>query len=416
MTQKRKTIAYLVSYRSIFNLGPWRNSILLMSEKLGYEIIIYQFKDKKVDKNDPITKHTLIQVPYPLVCTLFMFTIKSFFRFFKKIGFKRFSTFGDSIDYFIKSYYYIFYALFQRKLRYADTLVVGDPPSMVAAKYLSYFNKKKIIFWQLELLLEKELADSARKYFKKLEIKESKNIACGIEFGEMRIEILRRENKIPYSIPILLIPNAPISKPEIKRNYYFNDYFGIPYEKKIILVAGSVSNDFNDKMRHFWESIKDWPDNWIYIIHSNIKLYFYKNPQIPKYLLNKKIFIHDKPLPFSQVNLIYSSCDIGFIPSRISEKINNNLYYSELSLGKLFNFTQNGIPVISRNLYNYTNLIERNGIGYTFNDSNEIFSLIKRIIQNEDHFRNNCIEFSIMYNFRLYHDKLIYYIYNVKSA
>jgi len=404
--KKKKTIAYMVSYSSIFIQGPWRNSIKLFSEKKGYKIIIYQFRDRRIDKTDPITKHQIIHVPYPFICTLFMYVFKSFFRLFKYVKLYKFSKIGDSIDYFIKGYYYVLFALFQKELRNADILIVGDPPAMVAAKYLSKLSNKKIVLWQLELLLTKELNNAAQRYFKKLEIRESSNIICGLEFGEKRAEIFREENKIPSNIPILTIPNAPIGKPKIRRNYYFNDYFDIPYEEIIVLAAGGVLNEFNEKMRAFCKSVERWPNNWVFVMHSNSKIYSFFSKVIPKKVLNEKIFIHDKPLPFSQINVIYSSCDMGLIPIRFEGKINNNLYYSELSLGKIFHFTKNGIPLISRNLYGYKSLIEGNGIGYTFNYINEIKTLVEKVVKNKNKIKSNCIQFNNKYNFEKYHNKL----------
>ena len=77
-----------------------------------------------------------------------------------------------------------------------------------------------------------------------------------------------------------------------------------------------------------------------------------------------------------------------------------------MSLGKIFHFTKNGVPLISRNLYGYKELIERNKIGFTFNNLTEINNLIKTIINMEYKMRVNCIEFSYKYKFENYHKKL----------
>lgn len=371
----------------------------------GYKIIAFQYFDPKIGKDDFLNNHTLIQLHYPFILTLIGYLLKGVFRPLNKVGLSKLSKTGDLVEYFINSYFFFLKGKNNKILKQADIIIAGDPPSMFLGNFLIRKSDKKLIFWELELLLTHELKTKAHKYFKKKEIEASKHIICAIEFGEKRSELLRLENKIHADIPIFVIPNSTLNKPEIKREYYFNDYFKIPKEKKIILAAGSVSNDFNEEMECFWETIRDWPDDWVFVMHSRVKLINYlRYPKIPNDLKNSKIFIHDNPFPPNQVNTIYNSCNIGILPTRFEGKINDNLFYSELSLGKLFHFVNNGIPIISRRLYGYEMFIDHNSIGFSFRRRTEIQKFLELIFLNENYYKLNCINFSLAYSFDSYHN------------
>lgn len=406
INQPKPKITFLLSYSSIFHLGAWRNSIQLLTEK-GYAVNMVQFEDENVQElqSDLEKKYNLIQIPYSIIVKSIMYLIKFSFRSLRKFGLEKLSTVGDGIDYLIKGFYFVLIARLMLRNDTSEIYIGGDPPSLMAAYLLSRKNENKLIFWELELLLEKELPDFGRRLFKRFEKKYSKKAICAVEFGEKRSELLRKENNIPNHIPIISIPNSRIGEPKLERNYYFNEKFNIPREKKIVLIAGSIFNEVKEKgISDLWDSFEKWHDNFVLVVHSRVKSNLVQKFVIPKTLKDReRIFFDDEPLSYDKIRLIYASCDIGLILSRLKGEINSNLYYSDLSLGKLFHYLYSGVPVISRRLFGYDELIEKNGVGFCFDDPIEIGGLLKKIMDNEIYYKENCIKFSVKYSFDKYH-------------
>jgi glycosyltransferase involved in cell wall biosynthesis len=402
-----RSITFLLSYSSIFHLGAWRHSIELWTRK-GYTVNLVQFKDEHIQNlgSELEKKYNLIQIPYPLIFRSIFYLVKFAFRSIRKLGFDKLSTIGDGIDYLFKGYYYVIFTLFKLRKHESTYYIGGDPPALYAAYLLSKKRKKKLIFWELELLLENEQSDFGRRLFKKIEKKCSKYVICAIEFGEKRCELLREENAIPDSVPIFSIPNSLLDEPKLERNYYFNEKFSIPREKKIVLFAGGIFTDAKE-ISDLWESVETWPDNFVLVIHSRIKPSLMQKLVIPEKLKsNGKIFFNDEAVPYDMLNNIYASCDIGLILIRLKGEMNSNLFYSDLSLGKLFRYLFSGVPVISRRLYGYTELIEKNGVGLCFDDPIEINKLIYKIFQQENYYKTNCLSFCKSYSFNKYHAHL----------
>ena len=409
--QHNYKITYLLSYSSIFHLGAWLNSIELWTRK-GHSVSLIQFKDDDIDgsQSELGKRYNLIQIPYPLIVKAILYVMKSSFRLLAKIGLRKMSTIGDGIDYVFKSIYFILITYLRLRKSNSDIFIGGDPPSLIAAYLLSWRNNKKFIFWELELLLEKEQPDFGRRFFKRIEKRFSKQAMCAVEFGEKRSELLRKENEVPNHIPIFSIPNSLIGIPQLERYYYFNDKFNIPRDKKIILLAGSVFNEVGE-ISALWNSFGKWHDDFVLVVHSRTKPNLIQKFVIPKTLKDTgRIFFNDEPLSYDQIHLIYASCDVGLILSRLKGEINSNLYYSDLSLGKLFHYLFYGVPVISRTLFGYDELIEKSGVGLCFEDPSEIGMLIKKIMSNEQFYKENCIAFSERYAFEKYHRNLEKYI------
>jgi len=405
--KNKQQITFLLSYSSIFHLGAWRNSIELWLKK-GYKVDLIQFRDEDVNKFASSLEgdYDLLQIRYPSILRSLMFLMKLFFRSFKKIGLNKLGNVGDGIDYLFKGFYFVIFSLIKLRNSDSDYYFAGDPPSLFCGYLISSMRKKKLIFWELELLIEKELNNFGEKLFKKIEKKCSKKIMFAVEFGTKRAELLRIENQIASSIPIFSIPNSSLLVPNKERKFYFNEKFSIPMEKKIILFAGGIFTDIKE-MGTLWKSFETWSDDFVLVLHSRVKENLINRLIIPeKVKKTGRFFFHDEPVAFDMLNTIYASCDVGLILIRLNREINSNLYYSELSLGKLFHYLFHGVPIITRNLYGYQDLIDKNGVGFCFNNPNEISGLIKNIISNESYYKENCITLSREYEFSKFHRNL----------
>ena len=141
-----------------------------------------------------------------------------------------------------------------------EIYIGGDPGALIAAYSIAKKKNGKLIYWSLELYIEKELNNFGLKLLKRMEKKINQHALFTLDFGKIRCEILQKENGLnPASM--ISIPNSQIGKGGIVRNYYFNEKFNIPRNKVIILHAGALYTPFLG-VEDIIHSLPDWPDDY----------------------------------------------------------------------------------------------------------------------------------------------------------
>ena len=399
-------INYFVNYTSIFSLTPWRNSIRLF-HKEGYKIRVYQFADERIRKHptDLEDKYTLVEIRYSRVAKYILFVVKFCFRSLRHMGLKRVSTFGDGIDCLFRNYYFIAACVFKNECGDHEILIGGDPGSLIAAHYLAKRKNGTLIYWSLELYIEKQLSNFGLKIIKRAERKCNQHALCTVDFGDIRCKILQKENGLDPKT-MISIPNSQIGRGEIVRHYFFNDKFNIPRNKVIILHAGGLFGPWLH-VKDIFRSIPEWPDDYILVLHTHQRPYSMCGFSIPEEYINRKIFLSDDPVPFDQLDMVYSSCDIGImVHGPTGGSLNENLYYSDLSVGKIFHHLKAGVPIIVRNLPGYPELIEGRQAGVCINGPSDIVPAIQKILANHNDYRFNAVKLHDEFRFELYHMKL----------
>ena len=405
--QYKGVINYFVNYTSIFSSTPWRNSIRLF-HKEGYKIRVYQYADERIRKHptDLEDKYTLVEIRYPIAAKYILFIIKSFFRALRHIGLKKFSTLGDGIDSLFRNYYFIAACLLKNKCGEHEVFIGGDPGSLIAAHALSKKKKGILIYWSLELYIEEDIDNFGLKIIKRAERKCNQQALCTVDFGNIRCKLLQEENNLdPMSM--ISIPNSQIGMGKIVRNYYFNNKLNIPRNKVIILHAGGLFTPFI-RVKDIFQSIPEWPDDYVLVLHTHQQPYPGCGFSIPEEYLNKKVFLNDDPVPFDQLDTIYSSCDIGImVHGPIGKGDDKNHYYSDLSVGKIFHHLKVGVPIIVRNLPGYQEFIEDRQAGVCIESSSDILPAIQKIMSNHEQYKMNALKLHEEYRFEIYHTKLI---------
>jgi hypothetical protein len=408
MPYNKYNIIYISPFTDIFQCSPWRNSIKLFLDS-DHEVIVYQFHYNRnvYFKSEIDNKYLYFGVPRWKVLIYLLYPIKIFFRLFKSLGLKTLSTYGDAFAYILWNTIFIVYVYNNVKNSINNTvLIAGDPIALFLINLINKANKKLKIYWPLELWVQKDLYNPAMKLFKCIEKKYSRDVALVLNFGERRSNILREENNIQKE-RMLIIPNSPLGKPEIKRNFFFNDKFNIPRSKKIILHAGGFADNYG--IKEIIESVRYFPSDCVLIIHTKSKLNKYNNSFMNEIFKNTNIYLNDTPVPFDMVSMIYSSCDIGlqlWKPNK-DDGWYTNLLYSDLSSGKEFHYLQFGIPLIVRDSICHRDLIENNGAGVCINHCNEIGEAINKILRNEIEFKKNCVKLFQKYRFEKYHEDIV---------
>ena len=405
--QNKGLINYFVNYTSVFSLTPWRNSIRLFHEE-GHEIRVFQFADKRIRQNptDLENKYTLVEIEYPVVAKYILYAVKTVFRSLKHVGLKRLSTLGDGIDCLFRNYFFIAACLLRNRCGEREVFIGGDPGGLIAAHSLARRKRGTLVYWSLELYIEKDLTNFGLRTIKRAERRCNQDALCTVDFGEMRCKILQEENRLDPRI-MISIPNSQIGQGEIKRNYFFNDKFDIPRDKVIILHAGGLFTPLV-RIKDVFQSIPDWPDDYILVLHTHQRPYPGCGFSVPEEYLNKKIFLNDDPVPFDQLDIIYSSCDIGImVHGPVGDHFDKNLYYSDLSVGKIFHHLKVGVPLIVRNLPGYPELFEGRGAGVCINCPSDVLPAIQRIMVDHEQYRLNALKLHDEFRFEVYHKQLI---------
>jgi hypothetical protein len=400
-------VNFFVNYTSVFTLTPWRNSIRLFHEA-GYKIRVFQYADERIRKQptDLEDAYTLVEIQYPLVAKYILFAVKTIFRSMKHIGLKRLSTFGDGIDSLFRNYFFIAACLFKNECGEKEVFIGGDPGSLIAAHAIAGRKKGTLVYWSLELYIEKYLDNFGRRIIKRAERKCNQAALCSVDFGESRCKILMEENGLDPKT-MISIPNSQIGSGEIVRNYLFNDKFNIPRDKVIILHAGGLFGPWLF-VKDIFQSVAEWPDNYILVLHTHQRPYPGCGFSIPEEYLNSKIFLSDEPVPFDQLDMVYSSCDIGIMVHGPSgDCFDENLYHTGLSVGKIFHHIKVGVPLIVRTLEGYPELIEGRQAGICINGPADILPAIQRIMADHDHYKINALKLHEDYRFEKHHVKLI---------
>jgi glycosyltransferase involved in cell wall biosynthesis len=403
ITERPYNINYVIFYESIYQCTPWMNSIKLLNNE-DHKVKVFQKKyfGSKYNEECESINFEIINSFNPLILYRLFLEIARMFKIFKKVHLEKVSNIGNTINIVYTSLAFILTVYLKaKKLKTKEIFIAGDPVSLIAS-YLAVKNKKHIlVYWPLELWVYNDLKMTYLKVLKKMEKRLHKYAVVTLEFGFQRRAILSNENNIPIK-SICVIPNAPIGEPEIKRNYYFNELFGIPLEKKIILYAGGIS-DFNG-IPQLIDCLCNMPDKFVLVLHSKIEVKNKILMQLKEKLKPYDAYVSSKPVPFDKINLIYSSCDIGLmLMGPDNGDWDTNYLYADWSPGKLFNYLQFGVPVITTNLYGYKEFIEGNKIGKIVENIDQVFSKAVEIMSEEKEYKNNCIKLFNDLKFEKYH-------------
>lgn len=391
-----------ILYRNVQWSGPIQNSAVLW-HRAGYDVTIYWLDE---EYHSPRESDSIIYKSIPIqISRLILFACKivgKMSRILKRTFLAKIGLWLEDIIYLVKSFYFCAACFLKTKKTEKYILIAYDPQSLFAANLIARFNPSILVYWSSELWMFRDIKQSGRRLFKYLEMKCNQNALCTIEFGDTRCELLRAENSLAKE-SMISIPNAPLGEARIERNYYFNEKFDIPLDRKIILYAGSLA---------IWSGLDEvltyihlWPPDCVFIMHSKS----YSSLNMWKEIIAKKrgrVFLSSDPVPFRRLSEIYSSADIGLQVFWKPRSFNTK--YPDLSSGKLFHYLQFGVPVIARELEGYHELIEKSGIGLCVSDMSQIASRIEQILANEAFYRNNCLRIFNKFKFEDYHQRLIH--------
>ena len=267
----------------------------------------------------------------------------------------RFITFGP-ITWFIKSIIYDWicvwplivisvlfdYFLFYKKY---DLIIGVDRHGLIDASVLNKFSETPYIFISFEIMFERET--SAR--YKSLERTASKCVSLWIVQDEVRAQQLQFENFLQSTNKFLLpLASAGVGSVKAER---LRDRLGIPEEKKVAIVIGSVYGW--SMISQIMKSVVNWPEEWVLIVHERYgrtsELLSAEVAAVEN-LLYCKIFISDAATEMvDDMGSILAGVSVGlaFYEADLKKRyLGKNLVYLGLSSGKISTYLRYGVPVI----------------------------------------------------------------------
>jgi len=264
------------------------------------------------------------------------------------------------------------------------SLIVGVDQGINTASKLAGIQKIPYCLISYEIMF----GDGIRNILKQNEIESCKNLSFAICQDPVRSYFLSIENKIPIN----KIFNLPVSGKYIKRHSksdFLYKELNIPKDNKIALFAGSISK---------WAMIEDlvkqtdnWSKNWVLVLHDRYGI----KPKFLKSLIKKRSNIYISKKSFStprELEKLICSADvgIGLYKSNFERAIEGkNLAFVGLSSGKLLTYLKFGVPVITNEIGQISDMIRDNECGLVVNNVSEIYpSEIEKI----SNCRSNCSE------------------------
>lgn len=194
-----------------------------------------------------------------------------------------------------------------------------------------------------------------------------------------RVRLLKDEQ--PYINNSYVIPNAYIDYDEAE-SQWAHQYFGLSSETKILLFAGMIEEGFDLSL---FDVLARLPDGYVAIINAYSRDGFLNriNEYLVKGIDAGKVIIHSTILTECDYDRLVSSCRIGLVWYSQPDPDDKNMFFIGLSSGKLCKYLSKGKPVITqRGFYGYSDLIDKNGIGVTCAEAEDLLNAVSAIEKN----------------------------------
>ena len=218
-----------------------------------------------------------------------------------------------------------------------------------------------------EIAVEAEAADRTQRRWKERERRAHRRCALTIALSEGRSALIRKENGLPDSQAVMVVPNAAPGPAVRLRSHYYQDTLGIPCDKIVVLHAGSW----------WWRQRFAGVENLARDLDSDTVLAFQGR------LIDRSILPSDHPnlrfgstlLPSSLLDYAVSSAHIGLA---LYDADSANHREVGTASGKIGLYMKNALPVITT-AQPSLEWIEREGCGVCIHEIHELGDAIRRI-------------------------------------
>ena len=280
-------------------------------------------------------------------------------------------------------------------------VIPTDPPALAAVAAAGLGRDTFRMYYQQEMLHARDCRTWLDRLAHRLERRGLRASDLLVGFDEVRNGMVMADHDC-RDLPALAVPNAPVGPARPERSAYLRDALGLSGDRIILLYTGSVAEwtGVGDVM----DSLPAWPSNIDFVIHclsptaNRVKAEQRARPH------GARIRFTAGELPYDAVDKVYSSADIGLA---WYTRCSLNHEYAGLSSGKLFQFIQAGVPVITNDTPACRAVVGERGLGICLRDLSELPSAMARLLADREGYRSRCLAAFADYEFRRRHARVL---------
>jgi hypothetical protein len=213
------------------------------------------------------------------------------------------------------------------------------------------------------------------------ERREHGQCAFTVALSPERAEYIRELNGLPADHPIYVVPNAPPGPAERVTSHYYQDLHGIPYDRLLLLHAGSMG----------WSPIaglvaaaSEWgPDQPALVFQGRLPT------EMVSFHARGSVWFSQTSLPADLLNYATSSAHIGLA---LYDGVKANDRLMGTASGKLCLYMRNALPVITTRLDCFE-WVERKRCGIRVASVDEIPDAARSIARDYDAYACNVRRF-----------------------
>lgn len=273
--------------------------------------------------------------------------------------------------------------------RRPDYIIAADHWGLLLAGLYIWSSYSKVIYFNLELRLKREMAKYGKKLFKMAEVWLNRRCIATIIQDRYRAEALTNEHKLENH-KFIILPNSSLGYAEHVDSLWLQKNYNIPADKIILLYVGSIISHF--MCLEIAKAAKEFSKDINLVFHSphNVETQYRKSLCHALTERNSGDIISNHFLDYDELKLLIMSAHIGIGLCRPEKGNELNEELMGMSSGKIALYLQCGIPVI---ISNYTSLkwVEDNGCGICIDDVDEINVAVDKIMEDYDGFRKRAI-------------------------
>jgi glycosyltransferase involved in cell wall biosynthesis len=277
--------------------------------------------------------------------------------------------------------------------KHYDVIMGVDPDGLVLAHLVAINKNIRKWYISLELYFLDEIECFVGKVMKLIEKFCNRSVQFSVVQDKNRAKLLSEENNISLS-RILMLPNANLGESGKRRSNFLKKRLNIEDNKKIILHIGVLSN----RIMPFdiAENTLTWPDDWIMVFHTR-NISDRNNDifrKIKKVGSANKIKYSEYPVKQKHLAKLVASADIGIAFYKVGETpaMGKNLYHAGLSAGKIAQYLQYGVPVITNDLPVIGDMIRKYKCGIVLDTPTSLQNAIEVILNERDLFSGQAVK------------------------
>ena len=291
-----------------------------------------------------------------------------------------------------------------------------EPFGLIAATLAANASKHEkdipVIYYNQELLLERECRTFASKALKALERICNQTCSFTIIQDKRRAEYLCEDNNLEKE-SIVCVPVSWVAQTDSRKGSLLQDTYGIPREKKVLLHAATIATW---PMLELAQIAQEWRDDLVLVLHS-LQEDRKSDPyikQVRKRTETNKVFLSLKQVEWQKMPELVSSADIGLL---FYQNLGPNFYEIGHASNKLVQYMQVGLPVITSDFPSLRDVVYKYQCGECAKDLDDIEHLAEIIFDDYERYRANAFScYENEFNFSKYFKKVVERIREIEAA